>query len=193
MDNQNIILFQKAYYVLIISQLFGSLLLYHLTLNINTLEKFTRITFQVNVLNIIYNIYRLLIIYDIVIPIDLSYIVSILINLNMVVSVGYHLYKKMVCNAKYLYFVNFDAIILHLYNLIFICIELVFYDYKVCYLYSNLILSIILYIAWAPLYYIYNRWNYNVDLHSVIGIIYLLGIYVCHIITIYFMSNMIKN
>ena len=193
MDNQNIILFQKAYYVLIISQLFGSLLLYHLTLNINTLEKFTRITFQVNVLNIIYNIYRLLIIYDIVIPIDLSYIVSILINLNMVVSVGYHLYKKMVCNAKYLYFVNFDTIILHLYNLIFISIELVFYDYKVCYLYSNLILSIILYIAWAPLHYIYNRWNYNVDLHSVIGIIYILGIYICHIITIYFMSNMIKN
>lgn len=167
---------QELLYYFFISQILIAFIIYNKTLNASILEKISRITIQVNILNIIYYSYRICQTTQLIENIDLSIPLSILINLNVVVSGGYIIYRNIV-DYKPLYFIYFDSVILHIYNLIFVIFELNYYNYVIDYYYSNICLSIIIFNAWYPLYKLYGIWNYNVNFERFIGKLYIISIY----------------
>ena len=182
---------QELFYYYVISQTLFAFIIYNKTLNASILEKVTRITIQVNILNVIYYSYKICEINQLIKPVDLSIISSILINLNLVVSGGYIIYRNIV-NYKPLYFIYFDSVILHIYNLIFIIFELNYHNYLIDYYYSNIYLSIILYNAWYPLYRLYGIWNYGVNLHTNIGKLYIISIYL-YMNSLVYIVSLLKN
>lgn len=182
---------EELFYYYVISQTLFAFIIYNKTLNTSILEKVTKITIQVNILNLIYYSYRICQINELIETVDLSIPLSILINLNVVVSGGYIIYRN-ILDFKPLYFIYFDSVILHIYNLIFIIFELNYYNYIIEYYYSNICLSIIILRAWYPLYRLYGIWNYNVNLHTNIGKLYIISIYLYMNSLVYIVSSL-KN
>lgn len=161
-----LIIYEQLYYIFIfVHTFFGLLLSYKLTTYTHFLEYISRITIQINILNLFY--YLNIIIHLFYYNNDCNYIgFSILYPLNLYLTVAYGVYRFMIDlthNVKLIY--DYDSVILHLYNSIYMIME--YYirrQYVVNYIIHNMWLIGILGLAWGPLYICHNKWNYNLDL-----------------------------
>jgi hypothetical protein len=179
--------FLTIYYETIIGQIVLAFILYKYAINLCFIEKYFKMTIQVNLLNLIYYIYRLLYVKEYIVYEISKYYFSILVNLNYVITLGYIIYRFFYYERDF--FLYYDTIILHLYNCVNILIETSYiledintYQY---YIESNLILSLIIFISWYPLLIIYKRWNYDLNLTTIFGKLCILSIYVFYNIIIY--------
>lgn len=183
----------SIYYILIIVQIFLALKIYnHLVKNTTRLESLTKLTIQVNIANIVYYIYKFLLINNYITIDNVSYFISILFNLNLIITIGFFIYRYYL-QPVHNFFVYYDSIQLHVFNLVYIVIELWMHHYIPLYFESTILLSLMLFISWGPLYYYYKQWNYNICLYETIGIYCIISIYIAHSISIYMMDIITKN
>ena len=162
-------MYEQLYYIFIfIHSLFGLLLSYKLTNYVHFMEYITRITIQINILNLFYYLNILLHLFYYKQP-CLYRGFNILFPLNIYLTVAYGVYRFVIDltqNVKLIY--DYDSVILHLFNTIYMIGEYYIHmNYVSTCLYQNIIFCCILVIAWGPLYICYNTWNYNLDLRIV--------------------------
>lgn len=182
----------NIYYGIILSHsIYGFLIYGYLLKNIPIIEKITKITIQVNTVNLIYYFYRILLVNNFIVTDISSYLFSLLFNYNLIVCIGYIIYRLYI-EKLHNFFIYYDSVQLHLFNFIYMIAEMFHISYSELYFESNIILSIIIFNAWIPLFYFYNKWNYSVCIYDIFGIGCIFSMFLLNNLIIYYMYS-IKN
>ena len=184
-------IFNLYYGIIFAHSIYGFLIYGYLLKNLPLIEKITKITIQVNILNLIYYFYRILLLNNFIYTDNSSFLFSLLFNYNLIVFIGYIIYRLYI-EKLHNFYIYYDSVQLHFFNLIYMIAELGQIEYNQLYFESNIILSIIIFNAWIPLYYFCNKWNYNVCIFNILGIGYICIMYILNNFTTY-MINTIKN
>ena len=182
----------NIYYTILLFHTVYGLIIYNYVLKqLSIIEKITKITIQINIANTCYYIYKILVLNN-YIQFDISsHVISILYNLNGIVSIGYIVYRYLI-EPVHNFYIYYDSVQLHLFNLLYMTCELYMNAYIPVYIESTAILTLVLFIAWGPLYYYHSKWNYNICLYKILGVYCIFSIYLVHYMIIYTV-DIIKN